>query len=244
MPSLHANTGAKRAREARADLSLGEGPIADLIDAVESRAPLIIKPFPEQFAGAVRRDGERALIFVNGAHHPVRRRFTLAHEFGHIRCGHDADTIVDTVTMVTGGDTSSVEVQANAFAAEFLVPAAALKGEPDEPNLEAVVRLACEYGVSAIVVLFRFRTLGKVTDGRAERIQREITEGHHRELAEHLGLTPMEDTLSRLSADELPYVSRGLTGTALGSALSGHASIESAARAAGTTARRLSEVLT
>ena len=78
-------------------------------------------------------------------------RFTLAHEVGHVRCGHDAGVAVDTYETLGGRSTDAREVQANAFAAELLAPAAGVRAMLDgEPTLEDVVRIAARYGISPI----------------------------------------------------------------------------------------------
>src|SRR5215210_1050256 len=123
MPGLHTNVGAKRARETRAALGLEQGAPVDVLEVAEQRAgvPVVVARLPDAVAGCCWRDGERTLLWVNGAQPLVRQRFTLAHELGHLRCGHDGMP-VDSVAVV-GGDTHDPrEVQANAFAAELLAP--------------------------------------------------------------------------------------------------------------------------
>ena len=89
------------------------------------------------------------MLWVNGTHPAVRMRFTLAHEIGHVRCGHDAGVAVDTYETLGGRSTDAREVQANAFAAELLAPAAGVRAMLDgEPTLEDVVRIAARYGIS------------------------------------------------------------------------------------------------
>ncbi len=116
------------------------------------------------------------VLWVNGTHAPVRMRFTLAHELGHVRCGHDAGIAVDTYETLAGRTTDSREVQANAFAAELLAPAAGVRAMIDgEPTLEDVVRIAARHGISAVAALYRLSTL-RLTR-RVDALRREIDEG-------------------------------------------------------------------
>ena len=123
MPSVHFHRGAKRAREARAALGLGlDGPLEDILDTIETRggAHVLVLGLPDDVAGAyVKRPGIPLLV-VCGTHFIARQRFTLAHEFGHFRMGHEAG--VDKLESINGRDYSPREVTANAFAAEFLAP--------------------------------------------------------------------------------------------------------------------------
>lgn len=158
-------------------------------------------------------------------------------------CGHHNETIIDTIEMVSGRDTSNVEVQANAFAAEFLVPKASFQQLDPEPDLAQIVRLANDDGVSAIMMLYRFDTVNLVSEKRLKRLEQEIADEHHFTLYDHLKLTPMQDRIELMTVDDLPYASPSLDNTALGAALNGTARIEAAARAAGTPARRLAQAI-
>ena len=68
------------------------------------------------------------MLWVNGTHVAARQRFTLAHEFGHDWCRHDGKLAVDTFETMSGKTRNPREIEANAFAAEFLLPRAAMDG--------------------------------------------------------------------------------------------------------------------
>ena len=77
----------------------------------------------------IRKAGEVPVIGVNTLHHPRRQRFTIAHELGHLRLEHKGEVIVDSGIQVNRRDAASGsasvrdEREANAFAAELLMPA-------------------------------------------------------------------------------------------------------------------------
>ena len=73
--------------------------------------------------GAIYFDESRckAKITVNGADHPVRQRFTIAHELGHLMLEPDVGTFHRNFSDTTFTGTPS-ETRANAFAADLLVP--------------------------------------------------------------------------------------------------------------------------
>lgn len=207
--------GADAARSARSRLGLGlDGPLADVLVVIEDVAgvPVTILRLPDGLAGLQGRKGDRNYIFLNGEESVVRRRFTLAHEFGHVELGHASS--VDYASDVQGsGRRSPTEVQADAFAAEFLAPAAGVRqwlaaiGDP--PNdLATVVRLAHYFHISAEAALYRLQTARFLRKKDYEPILARIREHEHKELAQRLGLEEEpEDTLAR-AARALPRFPR------------------------------------
>jgi len=110
------------ARTERGRLALGDSaPVTDLLRSLERDAGVqvaLCQLGEHGLAGMYQtRDGV-PVILVNSSTHPVRARFTLAHEYGHHRLGHVA--AVDRVVDPTSRDRR--EVEANQFAAELLLP--------------------------------------------------------------------------------------------------------------------------
>ncbi len=235
MPSYNTNRGAKRARQARAALGLdAKEPLPCVLTAVEHGAgvPVALVALDDGIAGYCWRGGDRAVLWVNGAEAAVRQRFTLAHEFGHVRCGHDGSLPPETVETLGGKATTDVEIQANAFAAEFLAPEAAVREMVGgDPSLEDVVRIAARFGISAIAALYRLNTFGLAP--RYEALRAEIEDGLDREVSERLELPAPEDVIEAMTPAQLPRLSPALRASALGAALGGRASVDDAAAAAG-----------
>lgn len=224
--SLHRNRGAKRAREAREALKLDPvAPVPCLLDCVEKHADfrVVVASLAPGVAGACTSG---PLLWVNGTQAPVRQRFTLAHELGHAWCKHDGHLVVDSIATLSGKTTNEHEIQANAFAAEFLIPRKAIEelaGDGD-PTLDEVVLVAATYGTSALMTLFRFSQCGRLSDHRREELKAALDLGEHFEAYERLGCKPVEDRLGTL--DESPYLSPALRGTRLAAVLRGDAAAE------------------
>jgi Zn-dependent peptidase ImmA (M78 family) len=223
MASLDTNRGAKRARQARQALELpADAPLPCLLTVVEERArlPVIVAGgLPPHIAGACFRSGDGAVLWVNGTQPVVRQRFTLAHELAHAWCGHDGEGVVDTVETLSGRTTNAYEIQANAFAAEFLVPRACLEEVIEaEPTLEEVVIIAAHCGVSAIVVVYRLKQLDMASAERIGRLEDEVAQGLHERVAGRLAVARTADRLAAIG-DALPYVSPALEGSHLGARL-------------------------
>jgi Zn-dependent peptidase ImmA (M78 family) len=234
------------ARRARLDLGLGlDGPVADLLAAIEGPggANVVVLDLGDAVAGACIQRGGLVLLFVNGAHAAVRRRFTLAHEFGHRRLGHAS--VIDRPADLLDTRHDPAEVGANYFAAEFLVPAEAVRGWARGRGglgLDDVVRLAADYGVSAKMARIRLETAGVLRDReRAARLDAEIDdEGLHLPLAGLLGLEDRADGLAAATAPRLPPA---LQGSALGGVLAGELTVAQAAARSGRSPEAMRRAL-
>lgn len=218
----HSNRGAKRAREARGDLRVLSGPLDDIVRVVEDSglAWVVVCGLEEGIAGVFLDCPGRDLILINGADSPARQRFTVAHELGHLRMGHG--TVVDQPSAFTGYQHDPIEVSANAFAAEFLMPRLDVAAWGDDVlrlTLDHVVTCAAHYGVSAPAARYALAGAGVEDDGeRLRRIDDEIAAEAHFERSEALGLSAVVDVLSQR---ELPRIPRGLQGSAIGDLLAG-----------------------
>lgn len=113
--------------------------------------------------------GGRALIVVNSAKSPVgRQRFTAAHELGHHEMHrHGRANLVIRDDNVFGRTTDPTEVAANAFAGNFLAPAAGLAealGEKRNADVTAldVVSLMGDFGVTFMTAVYRLHNSGLI----------------------------------------------------------------------------------
>ena len=190
------------ARGERARLGLDEtSPVVDLLALLEREAGVHVALYQlgeQGVAGMYQMREGVPVILVNSSAHSVRARFTLAHEYGHHQLGH----LVALDRVVDPRSSDRREVDANRFAAELLLPRAGLEewlgaaGEP-QPDLEVLVRLAHDYGVSCEVALHRLQRTRRVRPAAARGLQAGIDAGDHRELTWQLGLPEHDDTLTR-----------------------------------------------
>ena len=91
-----------------------------------------------------------------------RQRFTIAHEVGHYALGHMVGKTLfrDTTETFTGRVYDSVEVEANRFAADLLMPASLVKSAIEQDGIQTVSQLAQRFGVSASAMRWRLVNLG------------------------------------------------------------------------------------
>jgi len=194
----------RAARAARNELGIGlEAPIPDLLNLVDTEAavPVTVLELPEGIAGMLRRKREGSFIFINGTDAVERQRFTLAHEFGHHRLGHRS--VVDRSEDIFGFSRDPREVEANAFAGEFLVPRHALENwlerhEREPASLETVTRLACFFGVSAQMMRIRLQNARRIGKADARSLDERIKQREHLALRDELGLSRFNDQLAEI----------------------------------------------
>jgi Zn-dependent peptidase ImmA (M78 family) len=147
-------------------------PLEKLVAA--AGAILRYEPFAGELSGTVyRRPEGGAVIGVNSLHSPARKRFTIAHELGHLLLHRDEKLHVDEQspiglrTDLSRPATDANEIEANQFAAELLMPQSFLvKDLEDLSNLEADVaidRLAKRYQVSTEAMTIRLSKLGALS---------------------------------------------------------------------------------
>jgi Zn-dependent peptidase ImmA (M78 family) len=202
----------EKARSARAVLGTPvREPLPDVLALVEMGhgVPVGVLARDAAIAGAYFRRPRGALILLNGADAASRLRFTLAHELGHHVLAHEQS--VDTHAELSR-PVRTIERQANAFAAELLVPVAAVLaflsgGRP--VGLADVVELAARFGISAPAALFRFQAAGALREReRFARIRDEIAENAHLELRHRLHLPDYEDGLAQ-ARERMPRIPAG-----------------------------------
>lgn len=116
----HANTTRNAARE----ISI---PVDPTKVAQHLGVSVVVKDFSEDLSGVLVRRGGAATIAVSASDGPLRRRFTIAHECGHLALGHQGEIFIDKQVVNRRDGNSSLaiddqEIEANQFAASLLMP--------------------------------------------------------------------------------------------------------------------------
>lgn len=142
------------ARAVRAAWHLPDAPVKSLVGLVESAGCIVV---PCQFGHKIDAisqwvPGGVPMIFVNRTKPMDRLRFSIAHELGHL-------------VMHRKVPNDDMEKEADAFAAEFLMPEAGIKTQlPRSLSLASLAALKPIWGVSMAALLFRAKALGRITD--------------------------------------------------------------------------------
>lgn len=128
-------------------------------------------PFDMELSGMIHIKDGVIIIGVNSLHHPNRQRFTIAHELGHLELHRDMITsnvhvdknfpgLMRDAVSATG--TESIEIQANQFASELLMPRSlidqALAGKQfDIDDSGPIEELAKKFRVSKQALEYKIR---------------------------------------------------------------------------------------
>lgn len=123
-----------------------------------------VLPLDDDLSGmSFIKDGHK-IIIVNKNHHPNRRRFTIAHELGHhvLHTSYLMNNVhVDKAVLrrdhFSSYGVDNKEVEANAFAAELLMPEAEIKKwrRVDINNDTIIESLARKLRVSTAALIYR-----------------------------------------------------------------------------------------
>ena len=144
------------ARLVRMQWRMPSGPVRDLIGWLESAGCVVVAEDFGSMTGGGRVDGlsqwagDSPVMLVNDRAPTDRLRLTLAHELGHV-CLHSEQL---------GGDP---EDEANAFAAELLMPADLIRPELHNLSLGKLHGLKRYWGVSMQALIERAYRLGTLT---------------------------------------------------------------------------------
>lgn len=175
--------GEKIAAEERRRLGLGNDPIRDVFELLESQGVRL-------FVRRLREGGISGLflygaeigpcILINGAERPSRLTFNAAHEYAHVLL----DRRLRAHASPSGQPEEHeelLEVRANSFAAAFLMPAAGIEGflwdlgvaqDGSRADLDVVdvLYLQRTFGVSYQAALYRLQNLGWLDRAKREAL--------------------------------------------------------------------------
>lgn len=111
------------------------------------------------YAQYVDGDSPHFLCVYNNGEVETRQRFTQAHELGHVLLNHVAkgkSPRRDTTFKAQAGDW--IEIDANAFAAELIMPEKYVRHLASK--ITDIAKLAMEFGVSPWAMRYRLMNLG------------------------------------------------------------------------------------
>ncbi|MES2354373.1 MAG: XRE family transcriptional regulator [Pseudomonadota bacterium] len=113
--------GQRVAADERQRLGLGVAPVGDLVDLFETQGVRTgLVTLPDNISGLTLSDNKIGIfVVINRDHAALRRRFSLAHEYAHVLVDRDRSGAISRAE----NRADLIEVRANAFAAEFMMPA-------------------------------------------------------------------------------------------------------------------------
>lgn len=161
-----------QAQELLAELGIKAIPTPVEKIAKALKAQVRFGAFDGELSGMIYIKEGIPIIGVNALHHPNRQRFTIAHELGHltlhrpmittnVHVDKDFPALMRDAASATG--TEQIEIQANQFAAELLMPRALIERELigrqfDIDDDAPIEELAKKFKVSRQALEYRIRS--------------------------------------------------------------------------------------
>jgi len=158
------------ARAARAAWGLPKGPVMNVVKVIEEARGIVIPmAFESNLIDAVSYwPPKMPPLFFIDLHYPMDRvRFSLAHELGHI-------------VMHQDNPNRYMEVQANDFAAEFLMPEQDIRPYLIDVSLEKLAALKPYWKVSMAALLKRAKDINTITPRHAKTLWIEMGKAGYR----------------------------------------------------------------
>ncbi|MES1240132.1 MAG: helix-turn-helix transcriptional regulator [Acidobacteriota bacterium] len=232
--------GTRAAAAERRRLNLGELPLGDLEDLLQSQgARTALLDLPQDVSGFTLMEPSLSFLVVANRRHPaLRARFSWVHEYAHLLFDRHRKGMISRES-----DRANLpEVRANAFAAAFLLPEPGVreflagigKGQPSrdrwsvfdegdvvsaevraEPGSQTVqlydvVLLAHHFGVSRLAAVYRLRNLRLISQGELDVLLQEEQEGRGKEIERSLCLLGALDENESRMANPKDFQSRFL----------------------------------
>lgn len=163
------NSPTEVAKSLRIFWQMPSGPVDNLILLIERAGGIVI---PHDFgvenvdATSIRTPTLPPFFFYNPKLTGDRLRFTLAHELGHI--------------VMHSLPHPDVENEADAFAAEFLMPEAEVGPQLRGMTLQKAAYLKPYWKVSMAFIIYRAKTLGRITDTQYRYLFYQLGAGNMR----------------------------------------------------------------
>lgn len=141
---------------------------------------IVFYPMSNRMSGICIRDGENKIVGINSNSTYGRQRFTIAHELYHLYFQEDFKSIVCFTDLEMTKDPQ--EKEADMFASYFLAPYQALSyfikdklgKEKHKLNIEDVVKIEQNFGISRQAMLWRLVNDGYLSYETAETMKKAI----------------------------------------------------------------------
>ena len=149
---------------------LGKGPISDVMLLLENNGVIVSKAVfgtrnMDAYSSFDATAATPYVIIAYDKNSAVRSRFDMAHELGHLVLHRELDHKV----VANPVHHKALESQANAFAAEFLMPSDSFAEGLGVISLDALKGMKRRWGVSVGAMLYRLSDLGWVSAEQSAR---------------------------------------------------------------------------
>lgn len=158
------------ARKIRSHLNLTRGPIKNLVNLLEQNGVVIflVDSESDKFDGiTLFTDEQYPVVFLNEHLPNDRKRFTLAHELGHL--------VLHLRAKLDDRTDQDKEIEANQFAAEFLMPELDIRNDLTHLSIGKLGGLKDYWQVSMRSLVYRAKSLKIIAESRATNLYIELS---------------------------------------------------------------------
>ena len=149
------------------------GPLPDLVALVESAGipVILLESFHDKHSATSHRGRwVKWIVALNANHTASRRRFSLAHDLGHIVLGHEPHDVVGEE-----GGPQRLEAEADEFAVALLFPYEDSLRELRGADLRRLIALKQRWRVSVAFLIRRAHVLGLINDAKRQSLYIQLS---------------------------------------------------------------------
>lgn len=186
------------ARDLRDKWGLGEQPIPSLVELLEKKGVRVIEvDEPSRNFDGCQIEGFDAIAIGKREDLPItRRRFTIAHEFGHV--------VINAWAKQLGLAEKELEKQlVNPFASEFLMPSSALRSyfgtERTTITMNELKAVKLRFGMSISGIVYALHEIGIVGTNAFKRFQMVVVNSWRQD---GKVVEPFDDEVNRAYSEE------------------------------------------
>lgn len=182
----------------RQEWGLGDAPVSDLIGILENQGIIVAQFSGNEFCSFNGIDAYSAwyggipyIIYNSTQKSAVRTRFSILHELGHLIM-HNSISEEDAAKK---GVVDFADMQADRFAAAFLLPATSFPKELRGTSLAHLELVKKKWGAAMSTIIRRCETLDLLTMSQIEYLKRQMTTNrywHKEPLDDVLQIEPPE----------------------------------------------------
>lgn len=135
---------------------------------------VVFYPLGENISGMCIKNNGTNLIAINSGMSLGRQRFSLAHEFYHLKFD---ESFTKSVSLIKIGGDNEREKEADLFASHLLLPTIALYNalqDTKEISSEKVICLEQYFGMSRQAILYRLKSEGKIDNNIYNEMQTDV----------------------------------------------------------------------
>lgn len=157
---------------------IDDDPVGDLIGLLENRGVIVSQfatnslcSFKGIDAFSCWKDGTPYILYHSTQKSAVRTRFSILHELGHLIM-HSSITEEDSIKKEI---IDLADMQADRFAAAFLLPATSFPKDISGTSLVSLERVKQKWGAAMSTIIKRCETLELLTENQINYLKRQMT---------------------------------------------------------------------